>query len=640
MEDYGNAQVARLPRRLRNFVIDQQYNNYTAVDQAVWRYVMRQNYHYLKDIAYYPYIKGLERAGLSIERIPDLQTMNNHLAEIGWGAVTVDGFIPPAAFMEFQSYKVLVIAADIRQLNHIEYTPTPDIIHESAGHAPIIADHQYAEYLRYFGEIGCKALFSKQDFDLYESIRRLSILKEMPGSKDAEIEIMEKEVMTRQQNMGEPSEMALLSRLHWWTVEYGLIGTLENPKIYGAGLLSSIGESVTCMQPTVKKIAYTADAINIPFDITRAQPQLFVTPDFENLMKVLNDFAATMAFQKGGISGLDKGIACKNTCTVTLNSGVQLTGIIDSYKTENKEIVFLEFREICAMAYNNKEIPGMSAHRFPEGICLPLGGIEGFERGLEHCNDNDLYELGLVEGEYGMLEYTSGWIFHGTLKRIRHQDGKPVLLTWLDAELMEPDGKSPVRTWEYFELPLGSSVVSVFNGAADKEAFEGAGHSIDVPAGLKAGNRGVASSTVRSLAGSPASGVDGNISRTTNPPVTGGSATETGAVAAMDGMIAQDDDTNPFISVYALVRKIREEHLDTSGLHPLWKTINHRLDKSWLCALEILELTQEQEGLKDPGAEIRAALLKFSTTDKAYTKLVADGLVLIDQARQTVDAAK
>ena len=63
--------------------------------------------------------------------------------------------------------------------------------------------------------------------------------------------------------LGEPSEMALLSRLHWWTVEYGLIGTLENPKIYGAGLLSSIGESVSCLEPEVKKIPYSIDAQNL-----------------------------------------------------------------------------------------------------------------------------------------------------------------------------------------------------------------------------------------------------------------------------------------------------------------------------------------------------------------------------------------
>ncbi|RZK67006.1 MAG: phenylalanine 4-monooxygenase, partial [Pedobacter sp.] len=173
--DFNNAQVAKLPKHLKQFIVDQNYDKYTPIDQAVWRYVMRQNYSYLKNVAYYPYIKGLQRAGLSIEHIPHLQTMNDNLGKIGWGAVTVDGFIPPAAFMEYQAYRVLVIAADIRQINHIEYTPAPDIIHESAGHAPIIADTDYNNYLSYFGSIGAKAMFSAKDFELYEAIRKLSI---------------------------------------------------------------------------------------------------------------------------------------------------------------------------------------------------------------------------------------------------------------------------------------------------------------------------------------------------------------------------------------------------------------------------------------------------------------------------------
>src|ERR1700753_443691 len=295
--DFGNPQVAALPAHLKQVIVDQHYEHYTPVDHAVWRYVMRQNYSYLKDVAYYPYIPGLQKAGLTIERIPRLQEMNDALAKIGWGAVTVDGFIPPAAFMEYQAYRVLVIAADIRQLKHIEYTPAPDIIHESAGHAPIIADKDYHEYLSYFGSIGAKAMFSAQDFELYEAIRALSILKEMPNADEEEIKKAEDLVAYRQKKMGEPSEMSLLSRLHWWTVEYGLIGDLENPKIYGAGLLSSIGESVSCLEANVKKIEYSIDAKNQPFDITTKQPQLFVSRDFAHLRDVLEQFADAMAFR-------------------------------------------------------------------------------------------------------------------------------------------------------------------------------------------------------------------------------------------------------------------------------------------------------------------------------------------------------
>ena len=81
--------------------------------------------------------------------------------------------------MEFQAYKVLVIAADIRQIEHIEYTPAPDILHEAAGHAPIIADPMYAEYLRLFGEIGSKAissariLNSMKPSDIFPSLKKI-----------------------------------------------------------------------------------------------------------------------------------------------------------------------------------------------------------------------------------------------------------------------------------------------------------------------------------------------------------------------------------------------------------------------------------------------------------------------------------
>src|SRR5438045_7754444 len=151
---------------------------------------------------------------------------------------------------------------------------------------------------------------SKKDFELYKAIRHLSILKERPNADPKEVEEATKLVEHRQKTLGEPSEMALLSRLHWWTVEYGLIGTLENPKIYGAGLLSSIGESVSCLEPEVKKISYSIDAMNTPFDITTRQPQLFVCRDFKHLADVLEEFATKMAFRIGGRAVIKTYIEC------------------------------------------------------------------------------------------------------------------------------------------------------------------------------------------------------------------------------------------------------------------------------------------------------------------------------------------
>src|SRR5438045_6641547 len=217
----------------------------------------------------------------------------------------------------------------MRQIHHIEYTPAPDIVHEAAGHAPIIVDREYSNYLQRFGEVGAKAMSSKKDFELDQAIRHLSMLKERPNVDAKEVEEATKLVEYRQKNLGEPSEMALLSRLHWWTVEYGLIGSLENPKIYGAGLLSSIGESVSCLEPAVKKIPYSINAMNQPFDITTKQPQLFVCRDFEHLRNVLEEFAGKMAYQVGGLEGINKAIECKNIATCQYSYGLQVSGVFD-----------------------------------------------------------------------------------------------------------------------------------------------------------------------------------------------------------------------------------------------------------------------------------------------------------------------
>src|SRR3954464_3853248 len=353
----NNKAVASLPKHLLQFAVDQRYEDYTPVDHAVWRFIMRQNVFFLREYAHKVYFQGLLETGISFERIPRIEEMNDILGKIGWGAVAVDGFIPPAAFMEFQAYKVLVIACDMRQIQHIEYTPAPDIVHEAAGHAPIIVDREYSNYLQRFGEVGAKAMQSRKDFELYEAIRHLSILKELPNSDPKEIEEATKLVEFRQQNLGEPSEMALLSRLHWWTVEYGLIGSLDTPKIYGAGLLSSIGESVSCLESNVKKQWYSIDAKNQPFDITTKQPQLFVCRDFQHLSDVLEEFASKMAYRVGGVEGLNKAIECKRPATAEYSSGLQVTGVFTEVVTDDQgEAIYLRTTGPSALAFNNKQL--------------------------------------------------------------------------------------------------------------------------------------------------------------------------------------------------------------------------------------------------------------------------------------------
>ncbi|MCS5634573.1 MAG: aromatic amino acid hydroxylase, partial [Candidatus Marinimicrobia bacterium] len=238
----------KIPKHLHQFIANQDYEiYYNARDQAVWRYVMRQLSHQLKSSAHPIYNEGLGKTGISIEKIPSIEEMNKCLSKLGWMAIVVDGFIPPQAFMELQELKVLAIALDMRSIEQILYTPAPDIVHESAGHAPMLYDTEYSVYLHRFGEIGVKAMFTKQDKEVYEAMRHLSIMKGYPSTTKEEIKQAEKGLNNKLNNVTILSESALLTRLHWWTVEYGLVGTVDNYTIYGAGLLSSLSESKSCL---------------------------------------------------------------------------------------------------------------------------------------------------------------------------------------------------------------------------------------------------------------------------------------------------------------------------------------------------------------------------------------------------------
>jgi len=576
--DYGNPQVAALPAHLKQYIVDQHYEHYTPIDHAVWRYVMRQNYSYLKDVAYYPYIPGLQKAGLTIEKIPNLQEMNDALIKIAWGAVTVDGFIPPAAFMEYQAYRVLVIAADIRQLNHIEYTPAPDIIHESAGHAPIIADKDYHEYLSYFGSIGAKAMFSAGDFELYEAIRALSILKEMPDADEQELKKAEELLAYRQEHIGEPSEMALLSRLHWWTVEYGLIGSLENPKIYGAGLLSSIGESATCMKKDIKKIPYTIDAISYTYDITKPQPQLFVTPTFQNLIDVLETFANTMAFRVGGSYGLKKAIDSKNTCTAVYSSGLQVTGTFISFDEDDSQVAYVRTSGPSALAVDNRQLNGQGKDYHSEGFSSPVGKLKGHAMPLEMLSLDELAYLGIEAGKEAELNFENGIIVSGLVKQIHSTNGKTQLISFLDCTVKDKRGQLLFEpAWGVYDMAVGEKITAVFCGAADKDAF------VEIAYKSNTGTHHV----------------------------------------------EFDARTVELHKLYQQVRNRRHNGGDFGFLGNVWFKLQKNHHDDWLCALEILEIL-EHEGIEQSLAdEIRKFLSQKAINEPGYKKLIDDGLYLI-----------
>jgi len=573
----SNHLIDRLPKHLKQFIKPQVYEDYTPINQAVWRYVMRKNVNYLSKVAHSSYIDGLQKTGIEVDNIPSMYGMNRILAEIGWAAVAVDGFIPPNAFMEFQAYNVLVIACDIRQLEHIEYTPAPDIIHEGAGHAPIIANPEYAEYLRRFGEIGCKAISSARDYELYEAIRLLSILKEAEDTPESEIKKAEEQVDFLQNNMGELSEMSRIRNLHWWTVEYGLIGTIDNPKIYGAGLLSSIGESAWCMTDNVKKIPYDISAADMSFDITKPQPQLYVTPDFAQLSLVLEEFANKMSLRNGGLSGIQKLIASKALGTIELSTGLQISGIFTNVIEDDGKPVYIQTTGKTALSYREKELVGHGTEYHAEGFGSPIGKLKGINLAIEDMSPRDLRAYDIYEAEKVTLEFegnikVTGEIVTGS----RNLQGEILLIKFKNCTVTHNDTILFQPEWGIYDMAVGKKVISAFSGPADVNSFDMINH---VPS----------TQTIKQK---------------------------------------KSPEREELEKLYLSVRNIREEKSATCTLKEVFASVSAGHPNDWLLSVEIAELAK-----KDNNSELVDKVLnhleKIKINRPEIAHLVDGGLELI-----------
>jgi len=570
-----NSHLQKLPDHLLQYIVDQDYSKYTSVDQAVWRYVMKKNLDYLPKVIFGNYINGLKQAGITIEKIPDLYGMNRILQDVGWAAVCVDGFIPPQAFMEFQSHKVLVIAADIRQLKHLEYTPAPDILHEAAGHAPIIPDKKYSKYLQLFGEIGTNAFSSSTDLNLFEAIRTLSILKEAPGASKLDIEKAQNEVefIQKKARTEELSEMSKIRNLHWWTVEYGLIGTLDNPKIYGAGLLSSIGESEWCMSEAVKKEPYNINACIVNFDITKPQPQLFVTPDFDYLINVLEEFASKMAYKNGGFSGVKKAIFSGEVSTFQYENGVQVSGVLSECINENNELIYVRTNGPTAISYLNSELFNHGTSKHSEGFGAPLGKIVNYS--VKNIKTQNLSSLGLSKGTKIIFKYDTGLTLEGILIDYVTNDNQILIFSFANCEIKYKNQILFKKSWGNYDLILGERIVSCFPRPADTNSFSQKKYTYQ-------------SETIK---------------------------------------VHYSQIEKKYHVLYQEVRGIREGKMNLNRLREIFKELEAIRSEEWLIILEIAQLAKNLDNKLF--IESQDYLVKLSDQKKDIKKLILDGLNIL-----------
>ena len=566
--------TARLPEHLREYLAEQDPSLYTAIDHAAWRYIMRVSKKFFSEHGHPLYLHALEATGISTERIPLVQEIDQALSKFGWRAVVINGFIPPAIFLEFQSLKILAIACDMRKLENLGYTPSPDIVHEAAGHVPIVADPEYRSYLEAYGEVARNAIITRYDLELYDAIFKLSEIKEDPSSKPEDIKAAQKNFEKIAAKESKPSEAALLTRMAWWTTEYGLIGSIEKPLIYGAGLLSSVDESYNCIKPEVKKVPFSlAATIKTSYDITRPQPQLFVAKSFAELTTALNEFAHSMAFRKGGVYGLEVARQADNTVAVALDNGIQLSGIVSYFEMtpegEEASFVLTGTKQIAHLHHANEEF---TTHSMPQRLFVPL-----FEKSVSSANLTDIQRKLHGSG----LHAKNGLRIQGRFKKEIDFNGTARVLILEQVKISDLAGKVVFEEKQkQYPLILASRILSVFGGAADRAEF--------------ASHQGVKSKKVAA--------------HKTN-------LTETNFMLNMH---------------YNEVRNFREQnHTNLEELYPIMNELFSRYPDDWLLRLELLEIFNKIKPDSVFTAQLRTALKEIGDKHSHLRDLVKRGLELV-----------
>lgn len=215
--------------------------HYTAEENAVWNALITRQYDIVKGRACDEYIAGLKKLDLPSDRIPQCQDVSAVLRDAtGWSLEPVAALISFDHFFKLLANRKFPAATFIRTQEDLDYIQEPDIFHEVFGHCPLLTNEAYAEFAHTYGKLGLSAT---------------------------------------------PAERTLLARLFWFTVEFGLIQTMQGIRAYGGGILSSMNETIYCVESKVpeRKPFDVLAALKTAYRIDVIQPIYYVLNSFEEL---------------------------------------------------------------------------------------------------------------------------------------------------------------------------------------------------------------------------------------------------------------------------------------------------------------------------------------------------------------------
>jgi phenylalanine-4-hydroxylase len=225
-----------------SFNMQQDYSKYTPEDQKVWQLLFDRQITILPQLASKAYLEGIKAIGFTRDYIPNYQDTNKHLMGIsGWSIEVVTGLIPNKEFFELLLTNRFPASTWLRKLENLDYLEEPDMFHDTFGHIPMLTNLDFCNFLKGLSAIALRFL-------------------------DNELGV------------------EMIARLYWYTVEFGLIQDPEGLRIYGAGILSSNGESVYSLSEEPAKVPFEVEEIvHTPYIRDKFQEKYFVIQSYKEL---------------------------------------------------------------------------------------------------------------------------------------------------------------------------------------------------------------------------------------------------------------------------------------------------------------------------------------------------------------------
>lgn len=243
-----------------HLIIDQGWKEYTADDHDTWKILFERQMEVLRPRVCQEYLSALDILGFTPFKIPNFHDVNDRLRALtGWEVVATRGLVKSKAFFDMLKDRKFPSGNFIRKKSQLDYLEEPDIFHDLFGHIPLLSNPSYGESMHEYGVGGTRAL-------QYKTTKNLA-------------------------------------RLNWWTIEFGLIRKPEGLKIYGAGLISSLGEAKYCLDdPSAHHIQFNLErCMRTRVYINDFQPCYFAIDSFEDLFNqaVHTDFSPMYKKFKG-----------------------------------------------------------------------------------------------------------------------------------------------------------------------------------------------------------------------------------------------------------------------------------------------------------------------------------------------------